>query len=244
MFWIQGSWGDACWEFKCGRRVQRVMRGHSYYVIWWGASSISMRKVSIGVSPISLKKKRCSKHLSPMERSAGNRSNSLANLFRNRTKNIYMLMVWINGEIRLHFLFLFFYTSPYIFLSFWLRSAAGCRLRRTLHAPPFCFSILVIKHWQHFILKQSKVNVMPRCAYTHGSWGLVLQGWSESRWGRKIKDIVLFPTYFSNILSQAECLALVPQGSILGPVPFSPHTLPLCYILNGFLRISRFINLK
>ncbi|KAG9353866.1 hypothetical protein JZ751_011990 [Albula glossodonta] len=43
---------------------------------------ISMRKVSMGVSPISLKKKRCSRHLSPMERRAGSRSNSLANLLQ------------------------------------------------------------------------------------------------------------------------------------------------------------------
>lgn len=34
----------------------------------------------MGVSPMSLKKKRCSRHLSPMERRAGRRSNSLANL--------------------------------------------------------------------------------------------------------------------------------------------------------------------
>lgn len=39
-----------------------------------------MRKVSIGVSPISLKKNRCSKHFKPMERSAGSRRRSLANL--------------------------------------------------------------------------------------------------------------------------------------------------------------------
>lgn len=47
---------------------------------WWGASSISMRKVSMGVSPMSLKKNRCSRHLRPMERRAGRRSSSLANL--------------------------------------------------------------------------------------------------------------------------------------------------------------------
>lgn len=46
---------------------------------WWGASSISMRKVSMGVSPMSLKKNRCSRHLRPMERRAGRRSSSLAN---------------------------------------------------------------------------------------------------------------------------------------------------------------------
>lgn len=39
-----------------------------------------MRKVSIGVSPISLKKNRCSKHFKPMDRSAGSRRRSLANL--------------------------------------------------------------------------------------------------------------------------------------------------------------------
>lgn len=46
---------------------------------WWGASSISMRKVSMGVSPMSLKKNRCSRHLRPMDRRAGRRSSSLAN---------------------------------------------------------------------------------------------------------------------------------------------------------------------
>lgn len=55
-------------------------RALCHYVIWWGASSISMRKVSMGVSPMSLKKNRCSKHFSPIERRAGSRSNSLANL--------------------------------------------------------------------------------------------------------------------------------------------------------------------
>lgn len=34
----------------------------------------------MGVSPISLKKKRCSRHFSPMDRSAGRRRRSLANL--------------------------------------------------------------------------------------------------------------------------------------------------------------------
>lgn len=34
----------------------------------------------MGVSPMSLKKKRCSRHLRPMERRAGRRSSSLANL--------------------------------------------------------------------------------------------------------------------------------------------------------------------
>lgn len=47
---------------------------------WWGASSISMRKVSMGVSPMSLKKNRCSRHLRPMDLRAGRRSSSLANL--------------------------------------------------------------------------------------------------------------------------------------------------------------------
>jgi hypothetical protein len=39
-----------------------------------------MRNVSIGVSPISLKKNRCSKHFKPIERSAGSLRRSLANL--------------------------------------------------------------------------------------------------------------------------------------------------------------------
>lgn len=47
---------------------------------WCGASSISIRKVSMGVSPISLKKNRCSRHFRPMERSAGRRRRSFANL--------------------------------------------------------------------------------------------------------------------------------------------------------------------
>ena len=45
-----------------------------------GVSNISMRKLSMGVSPMSLKKKRCSRHFKPMERRAGRRSRSLANL--------------------------------------------------------------------------------------------------------------------------------------------------------------------
>lgn len=53
-----------------------------HYVIWCGASSISIRKVSMGVSPMSLKKKRCSRHFRPMERRAGSRSSSLANLLK------------------------------------------------------------------------------------------------------------------------------------------------------------------
>lgn len=56
------------------------------HVIWCGASSISMRKVSIGVSPISLKKNRCSRHFSPMERRAGRRRSSLANLKSKKKK--------------------------------------------------------------------------------------------------------------------------------------------------------------
>lgn len=61
--------------------IRKEKRGRGLcHVIWWGASSISMRKVSIGVSPISLKKKRCSRHFSPMERRAGRRSKSFANL--------------------------------------------------------------------------------------------------------------------------------------------------------------------
>lgn len=70
-----------------------------YYVIWCGASSISMRKVSMGVSPMSLKKNKCSRHLRPMERSAGNRSNSLANLSHNtgrkwRRETKTALFIW------------------------------------------------------------------------------------------------------------------------------------------------------
>lgn len=59
--------GEECWVWV---RAQAS---------WWGASSISMRKVSMGVSPMSLKKNRCSRHLRPMERRAGRRSSSLAN---------------------------------------------------------------------------------------------------------------------------------------------------------------------
>ncbi len=70
---LRGLWG--------GRPLCPPATGECYViVIWWGASSISMRKVSMGVSPMSLKKNRCSKHFSPMERRAGSRSNSLANL--------------------------------------------------------------------------------------------------------------------------------------------------------------------
>lgn len=70
---LRGLWG--------GRPLCPPATGGCYViVIWWGASSISMRKVSMGVSPMSLKKNRCSKHFSPMERRAGSRSNSLANL--------------------------------------------------------------------------------------------------------------------------------------------------------------------
>ena len=53
-----------------------------------GVSSISMRKVSMGVSPISLKKKRCSRHFSPMDRSAGRRRRSLANLEESRVRGV------------------------------------------------------------------------------------------------------------------------------------------------------------
>ena len=70
-----------------GGREEEKLNPLCYYVIWWGASSISMRKVSMGVSPMSLKKNKCSRHLRPMERSAGNRSNSLANLSQHRTEN-------------------------------------------------------------------------------------------------------------------------------------------------------------
>lgn len=71
---LRGLWGG---RPLCPPGDRRAL---CHYVIWWGASSISMRKVSIGVSPMSLKKNRCSKHFSPMERRAGSRSNSLANL--------------------------------------------------------------------------------------------------------------------------------------------------------------------
>lgn len=54
---------------------------------WWGASSISMRKVSMGVSPMSLKKNRCSRHLRPMDLRAGRRSSSLANLRAGETRS-------------------------------------------------------------------------------------------------------------------------------------------------------------
>ncbi len=78
-------------EMSCGLLYCSVHELHSLsegrrwnksfpYVIWCGASSISIRKVSMGVSPINLKKKRCSRHFRPMERRAGSRSNSLANL--------------------------------------------------------------------------------------------------------------------------------------------------------------------
>lgn len=40
----------------------------------------------MGVSPISLKKKRCSKHFKPMDRSAGSRRRSLANLYGKEKK--------------------------------------------------------------------------------------------------------------------------------------------------------------
>lgn len=44
-----------------------------------GASSRLSKKESMGVSPINLKKNKCSRHLSPMDRRAGSRSNNLAN---------------------------------------------------------------------------------------------------------------------------------------------------------------------
>lgn len=63
------------------------VRGQCWcHVIWCGASSISIRKVSMGVSPMSLKKNRCSRHLRPMERRAGRRSSNLANLPKWREK--------------------------------------------------------------------------------------------------------------------------------------------------------------
>lgn len=63
------------------------VRGQCWcHVIWCGASSISIRKVSMGVSPMSLKKNRCSRHLRPMERRAGRRSSNLANLPKRREK--------------------------------------------------------------------------------------------------------------------------------------------------------------
>jgi hypothetical protein len=81
-------------EWKMGESVQgraththppRVTLGgeaaaEEVQVICSGVSNISMRKLSMGVSPMSLKKKRCSRHFKPMERRAGRRSRSLANL--------------------------------------------------------------------------------------------------------------------------------------------------------------------
>ena len=49
------------------------------HVLGDGLSNISNRKVSMGVSPINLKKNKCSRHLSPILLSAGSRSRSLAN---------------------------------------------------------------------------------------------------------------------------------------------------------------------
>lgn len=84
------------------------------HVIWCGASSISMRKVSMGVSPISLKKKRCSRHLRPMERRAGSRSSSLANLqWRKKSKSSlwsqrnpfgFLVILWLRSSLPLPFL--------------------------------------------------------------------------------------------------------------------------------------------
>lgn len=70
-----------------GRRLCRGTGGQTHpQVTCRGVSSISMRKVSMGVSPMSLKKKRCSRHFSPMERSAGRRRRSLANLGKSRVR--------------------------------------------------------------------------------------------------------------------------------------------------------------
>ena len=60
--------------------VQGELGAGGAQVVCSGVSNISMRKVSMGVSPMSLKKKRCSRHLRPMERRAGRRSSSFANL--------------------------------------------------------------------------------------------------------------------------------------------------------------------
>ena len=59
-------------------KAWRAVSWRQHYIWGEGLSSISIRKVSMGVSPISLKKKRCSRHLSPMERRAGRRRRSLA----------------------------------------------------------------------------------------------------------------------------------------------------------------------
>lgn len=64
----------------------------------WGASSISIRNVSMGVSPISLKKKRCSRHLSPMERNAGSLRRSLANLGIERENGISRIYLFLNSR--------------------------------------------------------------------------------------------------------------------------------------------------
>lgn len=63
-----------------GGRAAQGRGGPDPQVTCRGVSSISIRNVSMGVSPISLKKKRCSRHFSPMDRSAGRRRRSLANL--------------------------------------------------------------------------------------------------------------------------------------------------------------------
>lgn len=88
-----GGWG---WV---GHEGERGLNPVHHYVIWWGASSISMRKVSMGVSPISLKKNKCSRHFRPMERSAGSRSNSFANLPHHMTKEKKMCYT-LDGERR------------------------------------------------------------------------------------------------------------------------------------------------
>lgn len=68
--------------------VYTVGRGQNWcHVIWCGASNISIKKVSMGVSPMSLKKNRCSRHLRPIERRAGRRSSNLANLPKWKEEN-------------------------------------------------------------------------------------------------------------------------------------------------------------
>lgn len=81
-----------------GAGVYTGERGRCWcHVIWCGASSISIRKVSMGVSPMSLKKNRCSRHLRPMERRAGRRSSNLANLTNKKRAAVsikYLHHVW------------------------------------------------------------------------------------------------------------------------------------------------------
>lgn len=86
MHLIMALWRWCAWE--CSVLYRDEWHCHGWvkalllYVIWCGASSISIRKVSMGVSPMSLKKKRCSRHFRPMERRAGSRSSSFANLLK------------------------------------------------------------------------------------------------------------------------------------------------------------------